>query len=58
MLLQYCLPKECPFTTDESSALFSRVGEVSYIENGLCLVIFHKETNTEMLLLKVCVVWL
>lgn len=45
---------ECLVTTDEQSALFSRMGDVLYIGNGLYFVESHKQINNEVLLLSVC----
>lgn len=42
-------------TTGKQSALFSRMRDVSYIGNGLYFVKSDKQTNTEVLLLRVCV---
>lgn len=54
LLIKYSLPMECPVTTDKQSALFSRMGDILYIGNGLYFVKSHKQMSTEVLL-SVCV---
>lgn len=55
LLSKYSLLLKYLVTTGKQSALFSRMRDVSYIGNGLYFVKSHKQTNTEVLLLRVCV---